>query len=238
MSKGNKASYNYEHFTIKPYLKWYKSFQDHLKLGERAPPFTLSDTEGRKALLSDCLGKFVVLVFGCMTCAPAVGQIASYENSISEIAPKYSKDGVEFLMIYTRETHPGEKIRPHKSIEEKIDHAKRFKKEEKVGIRILVDTVGGKVHGKYGWLPNMAFIIDRKGKIVFKASWTDTKVVEDSLRNLLLWEKEGFTPSDSIAVVEKYHFVYDRDIELRKRVYALAGKESIKDLRKEINLKI
>jgi len=152
--------------------------------------------------------------------------------------PKFSDRGVEFLMVYTRETHPGENIRNHKKFEEKVEHAKLFKEIEKVKLRLLIDSLDGKIHRKYGILPNMVYIINKEGSIVYKASWTDAKEVERVLENLLLWEKEGFTPMDSVAVVEKYHFIYDREVEEHRRIYERSGPRAIKELREEVHLPI
>src|SRR5712692_3247947 len=119
--------YNYETFRIAPHDYWYKKFGAFLPLGSKAPAFSCLDVDGRKVALSDFRNKsFVVLEFGCMTCAPAVTQIATYPNSLSELAPKYRSKGVEFLMVYTRETHPGETVCRHTTFSEKMTHAKAF----------------------------------------------------------------------------------------------------------------
>ncbi len=227
-------TYNYDHFSVKPYNKWYKEFLKHLPLGSKAPDFSCIDVDGRKVSLAQFREKsFVVLEFGCMTCAPAVTQSTTYKSSLSNMIPKFSSHGVEFLMVYTRETHPGENIKSHRKFEEKIEHARLFKELEKVQLRLLVDSLDGKIHRKYGMLPNMVYIVNKESRIVYKASWTDAKEIESVLENLLLWEKEGFTPMDSVAVVEKYHFIYDRDVEEHKRVYERAGKRAVEELRAE-----
>ncbi len=232
-------SYNYSHFTIKPYNRWYREFLKHLPLGSRAPDFTCIDTDGRKVSLAKFRREsFVVLEFGCMTCAPAVTQSTTYKSSLSSMIPKFASREVQFLMVYTRETHPGERIKRHEKFEEKLEHAKLFKELEKVQLRLLVDSLDGKIHRKYGMLPNMIYIVNKEGRIVYKASWTDAKEIESVLENLLLWEREGFTPMDSIAVVEKYHFIYDRDVEEHRRIYQRAGNTAVEDLRKEVDLPI
>jgi peroxiredoxin len=233
------STYNYDHFSIKPYNRWYREFLKHLSLGSKAPNFSCIDTEGRKVSLSQFRGNsFVVLEFGCMTCAPAVTQSTTYKTSLSNMMPKFASRGVEFLMVYTRETHPGEKIQKHRKFEEKVEHARLFKEAEKVQLRLLVDSLGGKIHRKYGMLPNMVYIINKEGRIVYKASWTDACEIEAALENLLLWEREGFTPMDSVAVVEKYHFIYDRDVEEHRRIYERSGKRAVEELRREVHLPI
>ena len=235
------SQYNYEHFTIKPYQKFYRNFQKILPLGSKAPNFSAFDLDGKRVKLSDYIQKrsFIMLEFGCMTCAPAVTQAASYQNSLSKrLAPMFVPRGVEFLFLYTRETHPGENVRRHRNLSQKISNARNFQKLEDVQIKILVDNVDGRVHKMFGLLPNMAYILDKEGRIVYKSSWTDTKDIEGTLENLLLWEREGFTPLDSVAIVEKYHFVFDRNAAEHKRIYQRSGERAVRELRDEVNLPI
>ncbi len=232
-------NYNYDTFRIAPHNYWYKRFQKFLPLGSKAPNFNCLDTDGKRVSLADFRGKsFVVLEFGCMTCAPAVTQAATYPNSLSSLAPKYQRRGVEFLMVYTRETHPGENVCRHLSFSDKAEHAKKFKEVDKVKLRVLIDSLDGKIHQKYGMLPNMVYVINKEGRIVYKASWTDSQDVAEVLDNLLLWDKEGFTPTDSVAVVQKYRFIYDRNLAEHKRVYERAGPKAVQDLRREIKYPI
>ena len=233
------TKYNYDTFRIAPHNYWYKRFQSFLPLGSKAPNFSCLDTDGKRVSLSEYHRKsFVVLEFGCMTCAPAVTQAATYPNSLSKLAPKYQPQGVEFLMVYTRETHPGENVCRHNSFSEKMEHAKTFRKEDQVKLRLIVDSLDGKIHRKYGMLPNMVYIISKEGRIVYKASWTDSADIAEALDNLILWDREGFTPMDSVAVVQKYHFIYDRNLEEHKRIYERAGRKAVKDLRREIEYPI
>src|SRR5438105_1192775 len=54
---------------------------------------------------------------------------------------------------------------------------------------VLVDDLNGKVHVAYGSLPNMVYIIEKSGKIVFKAMWTDHNEIESVLANLVLADR-------------------------------------------------
>jgi len=235
----SKSTYNYDHFSIKPYSKLYDQFLKILPLGSKAPDFSCVDVDGKRVKLSNYRGNFfVVLEFGCMTCAPAILQSTSYPHSLSKLSKRFQGRGVEFLMVYTRETHPGENIGRHKKFEEKLEHAKRFREEEGVELRLLVDSLDGKIHRKYGLLPNMIYILNKEGLIVYKSSWTDAVEVDGVLENLLLWDREGFTPMDSVAVVEKYHFIHDTNLDERKRIYGRAGSGAIADLKKEIDFPI
>lgn len=89
------------------------------------------------------------------------------------------------MFVYTREAHPGENVPQHDSFERKLAHARLLRDE--VGIRrtILVDDLAGTVHRRYGCAPNMTWVIDRGGRVVYKASWTNAGNVEAFLDRYL-----------------------------------------------------
>ena len=50
---------------------------------------------------------------------------------------------------------------------------------------ILVDDVEGTGHELYGTLPNMTYVIDRGGKVLFRSDWTDPPTIERVLGYIL-----------------------------------------------------
>ena len=94
-------------------------------------------------------------------------------------------DQAHFLFIYVREAHPGEYYPPHQYMEQKLLHAKAIR-EQGVQRTIVIDSLFGRAHRRYGGVSNMSWIIDHTGHVGFRASWTvasDLKVgLEDILR--------------------------------------------------------
>src|ERR1051326_4339547 len=90
----------------------------------------------------------------------------------------------EFLFVYVREAHPGERIPAHKSMDRKIEAAKLLRDEEAVEMPILVDDPKGSIHRKYSQLPNPAFLIDKSGRVAFRCKWTTSKAIESALEEL------------------------------------------------------
>jgi hypothetical protein len=90
------------------------------------------------------------------------------------------------IFLYTREAHPGEKHGPHRSFEDKLASARKL--IERVGVtrRVLVDDLSGRVHRAYGMLPNMTYVVRRRGRVHYRASWTDARTVEFALEQLEL----------------------------------------------------
>jgi hypothetical protein len=89
------------------------------------------------------------------------------------------------VFVYTREAHPGEDVPPHDSFEAKLACAKLLRDE--IGIRrtILVDDLAGGAHRRYGSMPNMTWVIDRRGRVAYKANWTSAANVEAFLTRYL-----------------------------------------------------
>ncbi len=87
--------------------------------------------------------------------------------------------------LYTREAHPGEHHPAVSSLAEKIANARKLATDWKIRRAMLVDDVDGPVHRAYGTLPNMTYIIGRDGKILFRAAWTDPRLIRLALEQFV-----------------------------------------------------
>ena len=85
------------------------------KAGEMAENFIVKDQNGNQVSLQDYRGKWVVLETGSITCAMYVKNIPG----IKKLQSKFPD--VEFLLIYVREAHPGARLGPHQSNQQKIE---------------------------------------------------------------------------------------------------------------------
>lgn len=56
---------------------------------------------------------------------------------MEELYETYRRRGVEFLVVYTREPHPGKHYGSHRSIEQKRSYAEDMVREENIGRRVL-----------------------------------------------------------------------------------------------------
>lgn len=82
------------------------------------------------------------------------------------------------MFLYTREAHPGESVPHHDTFARKLEHARLLRDEIGISRPILVDDLDGTVHRAYGMLPNMTWVVDRGGRIVYRADWTSAANVE------------------------------------------------------------
>ena len=105
---------------------------------------------------------------------------------MNELYAAYREKGFEFLTIYVREPHPGEHYPAHESAEQKVRYARDCCEQDAIENPLLVDDLKGSVHRQYGTMPNMIYVVDKDGRIAYKAMWTDHSEIESVLENLAL----------------------------------------------------
>lgn len=150
--------------------------------------------------------------------------------SLTELREKYQSKGFEVFIVYVREAHPGENFPHHVSFEQKLTHARKLQELEKGTLPILGDDIEGSTHKAYGLLPNMIYLIDRDGVIVYKSDWTDARELEGMCESLVRLDdmKARQAPIIRQGVSERLHWI-PMDPTLRERVYRRSGEKAIKD---------
>lgn len=151
---------------------------------------------------------------------------------LTKLYEKFRSKGFEFFVVYVREAHPGENFPHHTSFEQKLAHARKLRDLEKISLPILVDDLQGTTHNAYGLLPNMIYLIDREGVVVYKSDWTDAAELEgmcESLIRLGQMKSQG-VPIIRRGVSERLHWI-PMEPSLRERVYRRSGEKAIKDYR-------
>jgi peroxiredoxin len=120
----------------------------HAQVGEQAPAFSLTNSEGKNVTLDDFKGKVVVLNFWATWCPPCRAEIPDFIN----VYKKYRSKGVEIVGISL--DHKGwEVVRP-------------FIKHNKINYPVLLgDQRIARSYGNVRSIPT-TFIIDKKGTIV------------------------------------------------------------------------
>lgn len=151
-----------------------------LRVGQPAPDFALEKLDGKPVQLSSFKGRLTVLMFGSYS-SPAFRKRAAAFN---DLAREYGSRA-QFLLIYTKETHPAGgwevdanrdakiSIPPHKSLDERKELAKRAKDALKVNVPIAVDSMDDSAANAYGAHENDAILIGKDGKILLAQNWMD-----------------------------------------------------------------
>lgn len=150
---------------------------DGPRAGEQAVDFTLYDTDRQTVSLSDYQGKWLVLEMGAASCGMYAGNIKP-NNVLAKDYPD-----VDFLVVYVREPHPGERTGAHCSMEEKIENAKELKSLYGEYRKVVVDSLNGEMHIKYGLKPNSVYVINPEGKVIYRCDWMVSSELKKVLDN-------------------------------------------------------
>lgn len=195
-----KLEYNYKHAHPDYYRDYILGKFEGPKIGEKAPDFYALNTAGKNIRLSDFRGKLIVLETGSITCPLTLGNMAG----MHKLMDKYPH--VVFILLYVREAHPGNKRPAHRSIEDKMICAKRLKKEEKEKRIVMVDTIDGKIHKRFGSLPNEVYVIDKKGIVAYRAQNNNPREVKKVLEALSNGENKKFSASYEIPAMPPFKY--------------------------------
>lgn len=136
--------------------------------GDPAPDFALDLLDGG-TITSRTLGpRPVLLVFGSRTC-PVTESAAP---SLRELHREFGSDA-RFVLVNTREAHPGEHIAQPQTFEKKRAHAESLRSHHGIHFEVAVDDVHGTVHRLFGPKPNSAYLIRPDGTISYRAHWAN-----------------------------------------------------------------
>jgi hypothetical protein len=96
---------------------------------------------------------------------------------------------------------------------------------------LLVDDLTGTVHRAYGEMPNMVYVVEKQGTIVYKAMWTDHAEIQTVLESIVMAEElvaKGVRLRRSYS--ERLSFVAGYGQEVGERVLDRAGPKARRDL--------
>jgi alkyl hydroperoxide reductase subunit AhpC len=227
--------YNYDSFTKEQLMKDMAAHQfgSGPEPGEKAPEFEARTLDGDKVRLGDFAGeKNVVLTFGSATCPMTAGSI----SGINELYEEYNGDDVQFLFCYVREAHPGERIPAHLSMSDKTRAAEILQREEEIEIPVIVDDLKGSIHRSYGKMPNSTYIIDKSGRVAFRALWTRPRVIEEALDELLEVQQERDTEHAIVGGGEDTTMPKSYAVLHSYRALERGGRRAMRDFHQELGM--
>lgn len=134
------------------------------KVGSIAPPFTLTDTDGKTVHLSDFAGKIVVIQWINPGCPFVKKHYENGANTFNDLNKKYSEQGVVFIAINSGAAGK-------EGAGKEANAAAR--KDWKIDYPILIDETGavGKLYGATR-TPEM-FVIGKDGTLVYHGAIDD-----------------------------------------------------------------
>jgi len=169
------------------------AFRAKTPLGGMAPPLRGDTLEGATFDLAAFRDrKSVLVVFGSYACPPCVTNIRTTQPSLVSLYEEH-RDAVEFCYVYTREAHPGAKMVPHTSMDDKRRNAARLRAEEPFTFPLVIDTLAGDI--QQSWVDiqfnNPVFLVNRAGVVVYKSAWLDASELPQVLADVALWDAKA-----------------------------------------------
>lgn len=167
-------AYNYRHFGPEYYD--FRTF-DGPEPGDNAPDFEAVTLDGQTVEFSEFWERWAVLETGSITCPITDSKV----HVMDELQKRF--EDVAFILLYTREAHPGEHYDAHDSLEDKFDRARTFAAEYDIERTVLVDDVEGTAHRTYGGMPNSVHVVNPDGVVVMRGDWNNVQAVKKVLEN-------------------------------------------------------
>jgi tetratricopeptide (TPR) repeat protein len=162
--------------------------------GDSAPEFDAARMgSGESVTLAELRGAGpVLLVFGSYTCP----NFRSAAGTLNRLYPEY-KNQIPFYLIYIREAHStadwsstrnareGVVLEPPTSMSEKQDHATLCVRKLGIAFPALLDSMNGAAEAAYAAWPSKAFLLDRRGRIVFSTGLSEQDFSPEQLETAL-----------------------------------------------------
>ncbi|SMR70845.1 Iodothyronine deiodinase [Aliiroseovarius halocynthiae] len=168
MSGTSRDTYTYDTFTTGLILEDLRFKSTDPAPGDRVPDFDLEFINGARLRSDNLGGKPLLLVFGSRTCPVTV----SARQPLADLHHKFG-DRVRFVLVNTREAHPGEHIPQPKTSSQKREHATKLAAFMGAHFEVALDDINGTFHQAMGPKPNSAYILSPDGVILFRAHWAN-----------------------------------------------------------------
>lgn len=173
---GPADTYNYDMFAPAPYIDGGCDGPTPGTAFGDAVVWHVDGTATTLGALAD--GRTLVVELGSTTCPLYRGNVPRMRR-VAERHPE-----VAWLLLYTREAHPGERRGAHASLADKCEAAAELPQEADEWRTVVVDDLDGTLHRRLGAAPNSAVVLDGQARIVAWLHDNDPRAVDVVLRDL------------------------------------------------------
>jgi thiol-disulfide isomerase/thioredoxin len=136
--------------------------------GDRMPAFDIELLDGGR-LTRDTMGdRPTLIIFGSMTCPVT----ESSGPVLNDLHRRYG-DRVRFVLVNTREAHPGEHLSQPKDMDAKRRRAEELRSHHGFRFEVAVDGIEGAFHRILSPKPNSAYLVRPDGIIAYRAHWAN-----------------------------------------------------------------
>jgi hypothetical protein len=92
-------------------------------------------------------------------------------------------DRIQFLTLYVREAHPGDRYPQPSDLATKTEHARAYADRDGIPWPVAVDDVDGDLHRALDPKPDAVYLVDPDGIVMFRALWAnDPGPIREALR--------------------------------------------------------
>lgn len=181
--------YNIESYYIELSGDLRRSFRESsVRAGVQAPRFEVTTIDGEKMSSESFAGtKDVAIIFGSYSAPPVQKEM----KQMDEIYLGLDQDHAAMIFVYTREIHPMQEMAPrnlslahHRTMEQKIEHARMMRDELELSMPICVDDLMGTMHRAYGSLPFFQVVVDRNGTLIHRSEWANPGMLRAVMENV------------------------------------------------------
>ena len=159
------AAYRYERVTIGLLMDDFRFRKDTPSPGDPFPQFELPTTDGGRIRRDDFIGKRpLLIIFGSKSCPLTISSI----EPLKRLHRAFGRN-IKFVTVNVREAHPGENTRQPVTNEQKLEHARDMQAKFEIPWAVAVDDTGGTLHRALDTKPNAAYLMDKGGKVAFRA---------------------------------------------------------------------
>lgn len=150
-------AYNYDTFRPGPYVE---GRCDGPAVGEDLGSVPVWCLDKSATTLGQLAGGVTVLEVGSTTCPLYRGNV----RRMRKVASRHPE--VMFVVLYTREAHPGGRRGPHRDLEDKLNSAAELPQHAGEWRDIVVDRLDGVLHRKLAGAPNSVLVLDSRARVI------------------------------------------------------------------------
>ncbi|GAA1815533.1 hypothetical protein GCM10009682_40560 [Luedemannella flava] len=155
--------------------------------GAPMPAFDLATVDGGRFRDTDLGTRPVLMVFGSRTCP-----VTESAGPVLRRLHAQFGDRVRFVLVNTREAHPGDVFGQPDTFAVKHRHAVQLRDHHAIDFEVAVDDIDGRLHRAMSPKPNSAYLIDPSGVIRYRAHWAND---ESALHTALTEMAAGRVPA-------------------------------------------
>jgi hypothetical protein len=96
---------------------------------------------------------------------------------MEQLAQDYA-DVADFFTVWVREAHAGGDFPQPACAEQREQYARAFVASDTPDIQILLDDMEGTLQALMGDFPNSVYVVDGRGVVVYRSSWSDAREID------------------------------------------------------------